>query len=117
MYLFYDKTFEVKDAIPDTFDRGDVDAMLTDFIGFYDEADDQNTWFDKMKKTAEKLGFASDMKAYKADPTAFKGSIGDISMFLRIAVTGKTNSPDLYEVMHILGYERVMARVNDLLRR
>jgi len=117
MYLFYDKTFEVKDTIPDTFDRADVDAMLTDFIGFYDEADDHNTWFDKMKKTAEKLGFASDMKAYKADPTAFKGSIGDISMFLRIAVTGKTNSPDLYEVMHILGYERVMARVNDLLRR
>jgi len=51
------------------------------------------------------------MKAYKADPEAFKGNVGDVSMFLRIAVTGKMNSPDMYAVMQILGEERVKARI------
>jgi glutamyl-tRNA synthetase len=51
------------------------------------------------------------MKAYKADPTAFKGTVADISTMIRVAVTGKTNSPDLYTVMQILGYERTVERI------
>ena len=52
------------------------------------------------------------MKAYKADPTAFKGSVADISMFIRVAVTGKQNAPDLYTVMQILGKEKTLARIH-----
>lgn len=115
MALFYDDTFTVEAPIPDRFEKDDVRSSLTDFIAVYNESDDQNTWFEGMKKIAEKLGFSADMKAYKADPTAFKGSIGDISMFLRVAVTGKQNSPDLYEVMQILGYDRVISRVKAML--
>ena len=55
------------------------------------------------------------MKAYKADPTAFKGSVADISMFLRVAVTGKQNAPDLYTVMHILGRERTLSRIEAMI--
>ena len=55
------------------------------------------------------------MKAYKAEPEKYKGSIADVSMFLRVAVTGKMNSPDLYEVMNILGKERVLARINNVI--
>ena len=102
---------EIEDAIPDTFDKADVAGALTAFAESYDEADDMNAWFDKVKAIASSLGFADDMKAYKADPTAFKGSVADISMFLRVAVTGKQNAPDLYTVMHILGKERTMARI------
>jgi len=51
------------------------------------------------------------MKAYKADPTAFPGTVADVSTFIRLAVTGKTNSPDLYTVMQILGYDRTVARI------
>ena len=107
--------YRVEDAIPDTFDKTDVAAALSAFVAAYDENDDMNTWFDKVKAIARDLGFADDMKAYKADPTAFKGSVADVSMFLRVAVTGKQNAPDLYTVMHILGRERTVARINALI--
>ena len=55
------------------------------------------------------------MKEYKANPDAFKGNVGDISMFLRVAVTGKLNSPDMYAVMQILGREKIFARINSML--
>ena len=112
MGFFYDELYTVEDAIPDTFDKADVAAALSAFTKVYDEADDMNAWFDKVKAIARDLGFADDMKAYKADPAAFKGSVADVSMFLRVAVTGKQNAPDLYTVMHILGRERTMARIN-----
>ncbi len=112
MGFFYDEFYGIEDAIPDTFDSADVVAALTAFTQSYDEADDMNAWFDKVKAIARDLGFADDMKAYKADPAAFKGSVADISMFLRVAVTGKQNAPDLYTVMHILGRERTLARMN-----
>ena len=57
------------------------------------------------------------MKAYKADPTAFPGTVADVSTFLRLAVTGKTNSPDLYTVMQILGYDRTVQRIRAALEK
>ena len=57
------------------------------------------------------MGFTTDMKAYKADPSAFPGTVADVSTFIRLAVTGKTNSPDLYTVMQILGYDRTVQRI------
>ena len=68
--------------------------------------------FELVAITAD-MGFTADMKAYKADPTAFPGTVADISTFIRVAVTGKTNSPDLYSVMQILGYERTCGRIRD----
>ena len=76
-----------------------------------------NTWFDKVKAIADELGYASDMKAYKADPAAFKGSVADISMFIRVAVTGKMNAPDLYTVMQIIGREKTLARINSMIEK
>ena len=70
-----------------------------------------NAWFDKVKAIAESLGYASDMKAYKATPEAFRGNVADVSMFLRVAVTGKLNAPDLYTVMQIIGEDRVRERI------
>ena len=55
------------------------------------------------------------MKAYKADPTQYRGSVADISMFIRVAVTGKLNSPDMFTVMNILGEDRVRARINSMI--
>ena len=65
----------------------------------------------QVKAIACELGFTTDMKAYKANPEAFPGTVADVSTFLRLAVTGKTNSPDLYTVMQILGFDAVVARV------
>ena len=74
-----------------------------------------NVWFEKIKDIADMLGFASDMKAYKANPEAFGGNVADVSMFVRVAVTGKTNAPDLYTVMHIIGCERSVARIKNMI--
>ena len=105
----------MEDAIDEKFSRDDVKAALTAFVDAYDPADEQNVWFDKIKAIGESLGYASDMKAYRAEPEKFRGSVADISMFLRVAVTGKLNSPDMYEVMRILGIERVSARIQALI--
>ena len=115
MGFFYDRYFAVTDSIPDSFSREDVNAVLTGFLDSYDEGDDMNVWFEKIKRIAAALGYAADMKEYKADPQAFKGSVADVSMFIRVAVTGKMKSPDLYTVMHILGKERTEARLRAML--
>ena len=115
MAFFYDGLFAIEDAYDEKFSKADIKAALEAFLASYDPADDMNTWFDKVKAIAESLGYASDMKAYKADPTAFKGNVADVSMFLRVAVTGKLNAPDLYTVMQILGYDRTCKRIRDMI--
>ncbi|MBE6685687.1 MAG: glutamate--tRNA ligase [Ruminococcaceae bacterium] len=111
--LFYDELFKVEAEIPANFDKEDVKKALTMFTETYDEKDDANEWFAKLKVIAEKLGFAPETKLYKKNPDDYKGHVGDISMFIRIALTGKTNSPDMYEVMNILGKERSLSRINN----
>ncbi len=111
MGFFYDEFYAIEDSYPENFAKADIKAALEKFIATYDATDDMNAWFDKVKAIADELGFASDMKAYKADPTAFKGSVADVSMFIRVAVTGKMNAPDLYTVMQILGKEKTAARI------
>ncbi|MBQ5747089.1 MAG: glutamate--tRNA ligase, partial [Clostridia bacterium] len=86
------------------------------FTETFDESDDMNAWFEKVTAIADALGFASDMKAYKAEPEKFRGNVADISMFIRVAVTGKMNAPDLYTVMQILGREKVIARISSMIK-
>lgn len=111
--LFYDELFKVEAQLPESFDKEDVKKALTMFVETYDEHDDANEWFAKLKVIAESLGFAPETKLYKKNPDDYKGHVGDISMFVRIALTGKTNSPDMYEVMNILGKERSLERINN----
>jgi glutamyl-tRNA synthetase len=113
--LFYDKYFEITDAYPDSFDKNDIKAALTLFKETYDYGDSQQIWFDKIKAITLKLGYAADMKLYKSNPDQYKGNISDISMFIRIAVTGRQNSPDMYEVMRILGGDRVIGRIDQMI--
>ncbi len=113
--FFYDDWFTVTDAYEETYDRADIVAVLSGFLATYDAADDSTVWFDKIKAVATELGFTTDMKAYREDPTAFKGSVADVSMFLRVAVTGRNNSPDMHAVMQTLGEARVRARIAAML--
>ncbi len=116
MGFFYNEYFE-KPAFPENFDRSTVAAVLEKFLARYDEQDDATTWFDKVKAITQEIGFAADMKAYKADPSAYPGSVADVSGFLRLALTGKTNSPDLYTVMQILGKETSLRRIQAALEQ
>ena len=116
MGFFYDEYLETP-VFDEKFDKAVVADALNRFLEKFDISDDSNTWFDKVKAITTEMGFTTDMKAYKADPSAYKGTVADISTFIRQAVTGKTNSPDLYTVMQILGYDRTVARIKDTIAK
>ncbi len=110
MGFFYDEYLQ-EPVFDEKFCRETVKAALEKFVAVYDYNDDSAAWFDKVKAITEEMGFTTDMKAYKADPSAFPGTVADISTFIRQAVTGKTNAPDLHSVMQILGKEKSIARI------
>ena len=110
MGFFYDEYLNTP-VFDEKFDKETVKDALNRFLEKFDIQDDSNTWFAKVKEITEDMGFTTDMKAYKANPEAFKGTVADVSTFIRQATTGKTNSPDLYTVMQILGYDRTVARI------
>ena len=114
MGFFYDE-FLAAPVFDEKFDKATVKDALTRFLEKFDIADDSNTWFTKVKAITEEMGFTTDMKAYKADPDAFPGTVADVSTFIRQATTGKTNSPDLYTVMQILGYDRTVQRIQAII--
>ena len=87
-------------------------AILRDYAGAFDPADDRDGWFARVKSLAARFGFAPETKLWKQDPAAYRGHVGDVSMILRAALTGRTNSPDLYDVCSLLGADRVRARLS-----
>ena len=112
MGFFYDEYLQTPE-FDSRFDKAVIVDVLNRFLNSYDPADDSGTWFDKVKGITTDIGFTTDMKAYKANPEAFPGTVTDVSTFIRLAVTGQTNSPDLYTVMQILGQERTTQRIRD----
>ena len=108
---FFDDTFAPEYNY--RFGKDIVNAVLDGFSKLYDEADDNSVWFGKVKQVAEDVGFASEMSVYKAEPEKFGGSVSDIAEILRIAVTGKPNSPDLCSIMKILGGARSVGRMKN----
>ncbi len=114
MGFFYDEYLETP-VFDEKFDKATVKTVLEKFMAVYDPADDSAQWFDKVKAITEEIGFTTDMKAYKADPTAYPGTVADVSTFIRQAVTGKVNSPDLYTVMLLLGKDRSLQRIQNVM--
>ena len=110
MGFFYDEYLEAP-VFEEKFEKAVIRSALEKFLERFNFQDDATVWFDKVKEITQELGFTTDMKAYKQNPDDFPGTVADVSTFLRLAVTGKTNSPDLYTVMQILGYERTVARI------
>lgn len=106
---FFDDSFNPQYAF--RYGKDDVKAVLDGFAELYDEEDDNNAWFAKVKSVAAACGFAAEMSEYKQNPENYKGSVADVAEILRIAVTGMANSPDLCTVMKILGKERTLARI------
>ena len=90
---------------------GERKAICEAFLRRYDEKDDAQTWFSKVKEIAAENGFAAEMRDYKANPEAYKGSVSDVAEVLRIATTGRANTPDLWSIQQILGREETLARI------
>lgn len=105
---------ENNDAEEFKFDKDTVKEILKEYLAGYDHNDDNSAWFDKLKKVADNLSFASDMKAYKANPENYKGGISDIAEVVRIAVTGRANTPDLWTIIHIIGEDAMKAKIERL---
>jgi glutamyl-tRNA synthetase len=96
-------------------DASEIKNILDTYINnYYDESDDKDTWFNKVKELTEELGYCSNMKEYKKNPEAYKGNVSDISTVLRVALTSKSQTPDLYEIMHILGKDKIINRYKDI---
>ena len=110
----YDELFE-KDNLEYPYqvinDKDDVNKILKLYIEkYYNENDDKQTWFDKIKDLAGEMGYAKEVKEFKANPEMYKAHVGDVSTVLRVALTKRTNTPDMYEIMQILGKDRIKSR-------
>lgn len=107
----YDELFE-KDETPFEYkDFYDKDLLTYYIDNVYDESDDKTTWFNKIKEMCPKFGFASETKEYKKNPENFKGSVAQACEIIRVAVTHRTMTPDLYEILKLLGKDRIKTRI------
>ena len=92
-------------------DKEKINKILTLYIEkYYDENDDKQAWFDKIKELAVEMGYAGEVKEFKQNPDKYEAHVGDVSTVLRIALTGRTNTPDMYEIMKVIGKERMIKR-------
>lgn len=112
---FFNTLYTPCHTLPEHITASDAKAFLTEYKAVYDAADDRQAWFDKIKLIAPALGFAAETKEYKSNPGAFKGSAGDLSTVLRIAVTGRTNTPDLCSIMQVLGKTECFRRIDEMI--
>ena len=109
---FYDELFDGKYDWAENISKDDIKAILTRYKEIYNHQAPSEDWFPQVQSLAEELGFAKSPKDYKADPDSFKGHAGDVAGVIRVAVTGRLNTPDLYSIMQTLGEDKVKERIN-----
>ena len=95
-------------------DKDEIKLILNTYIEKYYNVNDKESWFNNIKELSEELGYASNMKDYKENPDNYKGNVADVSTVLRVALTTKSMTPDLYEIMRLLGKERIEKRINNI---
>jgi glutamyl-tRNA synthetase len=113
---FYDEYFTIQDAYPENA-VADAKIILEKYLESYDHADDQSQWFEKIRTITDELGYAVRPKDFKKNPDQYKGHVGDVSTLIRIAVMGRSQSPDVWEIQQILGEDRTKARIQDAIAK
>jgi glutamyl-tRNA synthetase len=113
--FYYGETFEQEDEYPENVDEKTRREVLRLYLSGMDFADDNAAWFDKVKAITADLGYAPQPKLYKKNPELYKGTVTDISNVLRVALTGRRNSPDMWEISKVLGEDKVRKRINEQL--
>ena len=109
---FFDETFEIEDEMPqEVVNAGDVSTIIEKYLETYDHSDDNETWFNKIRAITDELGYAVKPKDYKKHPEEYKGHVGHVSTVIRVALMGRQQSPDIWEIQQILGEERTRARL------
>ena len=112
---FFDAWFVQEDALPENIPAEEAVAILEDYLATYDHTDDNETWFGKIRTITEERGYAVRPKDYKKNPDAYKGHVGDVSTVVRLAITGRRNSPDIWAIQQVLGEEKTIARVKQMI--
>lgn len=109
--FFFDELFKMEDEYPENVSEEDRKIILEKYLETYDHNDDQSTWFGKIREIGESLGYAPQPKLYKKNPELYKGHVGDVSCVIRVAICGRTNSPDVWCIQQVLGKERTIERI------
>ena len=112
-YMYDEKFYEKPQEYPYQVinDKEEIKKILTLYLEkYYDESFDKQTWFNNIKELAGEMGYAKEVKEFKANPDQYKAHVGDVSTVLRVALTARTNTPDMYEIMQILGKDRIAKR-------
>ncbi len=111
--FFYNELYDADSTLPEHINKEDAIEILTKYKEVYSANDSKEDWFNKIKELCSACGFTPNVKEYKQNPDAFKGHVGDVSTVIRVAITSRTNTPDLYYIMQILGSDEVMRRIDD----
>ena len=112
---FYDEYFVIEERIPEQVCDEDAKEILKRYLDTYDHSDDQSQWFEKIRTITADLGYAVKPKDYKKHPDEYKGSVAHVSTVIRIAVMGRSQSPDVWTIQQILGEDKVRARISELI--
>lgn len=108
----YKELYAADYTLPENISKADAASIIEKYIGEFSLSDDKDQWFARIKDICEPLGFTPNVKEYKKNPEAFKGHVGDVSTVIRIALTSRRNTPDLYSIMNLLGEDEIKARLN-----
>ncbi len=114
---FFDPYFAITDELPPEVEGEKARSILQAYLKTYDQKDDQEAWFEKVRKLGVDLGYAAKPKDYKKHPEEFKGHVGHVSTVIRLALTGRSQSPDIWEIQQILGEEKTGKRLKDFLKK
>ena len=115
---FFDEEFDTDlSELPQNLSKETVIKILEAYAASYEQAKDNSVWFEHMKELCEPLGFTPNVKEYKKNPGLYLGHVGDVSSVVRVAVTGRKNTPDLFSIMTVLGKERVLNRLNAAIKK
>ncbi len=114
---FYDEIYTPDYTLPENITSEDAKNILETYKNTYNQSDDKDMWFTRIKDMCEPLGFTPNVKEYKKNPDLFKGHVGDVSTVIRLAITSRKNTPDLYSIMQLLGEEKVLERINKFIER
>ena len=114
---FFDDYYKTLDDYPEEVPTPDVKAVLMSYEKSYNHSDNRSDWFEKIRTLAADLGYAARPKDYKNNPTQYKGHVGHVSTVIRIALVGRSSSPDLWEIQQIMGKEKTLSRINNALTK
>ncbi len=112
-YMYDEKFYEESQEYPYQVihNKEEIQKILKMYIEkYFHEVDDKQQWFEQIKELASAMGYAKEVKEFKANPDQYKAHVGDVSTVLRVALTARTNTPDMYEIMQILGKDRIEKR-------